>query len=179
MRVTKWQLALLVLVFAVSYAVARTTGTLYGEALVVETTRGTEVASISAAGAIVGSSIDTGNGVAEMRLMNQNLQTTDSVHFVSGTFSGSINVGGTVGITGTLTGAGADFSGTVAPHDVSVTSNITAGGYIQFHPISLQEIVQMTPTVKGQAYFCSNCTPPLPIWTIVGGFVNAAGTFVP
>lgn len=156
MRVTKWQLAVLVFTFAVSYAVARTTGVLYGDALVIETTRGTQVASISSAGALVAASIDTGNGAAELYLMNQNVRTTDSPTFASPTASGYVYA-----------------------HDISVTSNINAGGYIQFHPISLQEIVQMTPTVKGLGYFCSDCTPPLPIWTVVGGFINAAGKFVP
>jgi hypothetical protein len=78
-------LAILVgfLVLGASYVFARTSGTLYGEALVIETVRGTQVASISTAGATAttgltntGAFVNTGAATISGQLVFQSASST-------------------------------------------------------------------------------------------------------
>jgi hypothetical protein len=96
----------MVLVLGASYAVARTTGVLYGEALSIESIRGTVVASISNAGALVVTS-----------LTNSGAQT------VAGAFyQGAAATRSTFTATGT-----ADFHGAVSADDLDATDDLTVG----------------------------------------------------
>ncbi len=123
--------------------------------------------TITGSGAIAGTTINTGQGANEVYDMDQNLMTTDSPTFEYVTIAHGVSA-----VSGT-------YSGTVTSNDVTVVSNVASGGYIQFHPISTAEVTNMTPTVKGQQYFWSDGAPARPIWSVIGGWIDATGVSIP
>jgi len=162
--------SVIVLVAAIMAAVcvaivsAKTVGITYTDGIQVPY-NGTATATLDSAGALVVTSIDTGDGASELYLMDQGVATTDSVTFVSGTFSGSVNA-----VTGTFS------QNLYVENDLHVTSDATFGGYVGVHRVSKQEVVQITPTVQGLHYFCVDCLPARPIWSVIGSWVYGDGS---
>ena len=145
----------MVMALSASYVVARTTGVLYGEALSIESIRGTVVASISNAGALVVSSIVNSGAISA----------------TNADFSGTLDADGQF----TWGAAGTKSTGTVAgnltiPGALSAATGVTvSAGPLTVYSRTEAQLLALTPTAVGQVYYCSDCS-------VSKGLVVSTGT---
>jgi len=134
----------------------------------VTVTYGVGAATGAFSGALSAATVNTGQGAAEVYLMDQNVRTTDSPAFAYPTVTGISGVTATLSgllTAGTInTGQGATevylMNQNLATTDKPSFAGVTLTSYGTLYSRTHAQLLVVTPTVVGQTAFCSDCVPP-------------------